>query len=69
MLKEVVMERESQGAVDGPLTRSPANPILINGPEGCDSDKAGPRVVLKEGSNSYRMWYEAVPAGNRATVG
>ncbi len=63
------MERESQGAVDGPLIRSPANPILINGPEGYDSEKVGPRVVLKEGPNSYRMWYEACPAGNRATVG
>ncbi len=69
MLKEVVMERGPQGSVDGLLNRSPANPILINGPEGYDSEKVGPRVVLKEGPNSYRMWYEAVPAGNRATVG
>ena len=63
------MRSQGQCSVDGPLTRSPANPILVNGPDGYDVEKAGPRVVLKEGPQTYRMWYEAVPAGNRSSVG
>jgi len=63
------MQGEPQGVVDGPLIRSSTNPILVNGPESYDAVKAGPRVVLKEGAATYRMWYEACPAGNQATVG
>ena len=63
------MPKESTGRFDGPLTRSPVNPVLANGPDAYDVEKVGPRVVLKEGPKEYRMWYEAVPAGNRSTVG
>ena len=63
------MSRTCPPRFDGPLTRSPANPILVNGPDAHDVEKVGPRVVLKEGPANYRMWYEAVPAGNRSTVG
>ncbi len=63
------MSKKEAGRFNGPLIRSPADPILANGPDAYDVEKAGPRVVLKEGPADYRMWYEAVPAGNRATVG
>lgn len=53
----------------GHLTRYAENPILANGPAEYDSVKVGPRVVLKEGSMNYRLWYEAVPGGNRSSVG
>ena len=55
------------------LSRSPANPILDRGPSGTfDEVQVGPRVVLKEsagGTITYKMWYEGVPGGNRASVG
>jgi len=63
------MAAQIAASVDGMLARSPANPILVNGPAAYDRDKVGPRVVLKVGPGDYRMWYEAVPAGNRSTVG
>jgi predicted GH43/DUF377 family glycosyl hydrolase len=51
------------GLPDGPLTRNADNPVMRNGPEAYDFDKAGPRVILKEGTSEYRMWYEAVASG------
>lgn len=51
----------------GALTRSPQNPVLKNGPENYDSDKTGPRVILKLGASDYRLWYEAVNKGNTLT--
>ncbi len=36
---------------DGKLERSAANPILANGPEPYDFDKAGARAVLRLGPN------------------
>jgi len=65
----VVVQSAGAEMTDGALTRSPANPLLVNGPEAYDIAKAGPRVVLREGPTTYRMWYEAVPAGNRSSVG
>lgn len=52
----------------GQLTRRGL--MLPPGPPGSiDEVKTGPRVVLKEGPTTYRMWYEAVPGANRAVVG
>lgn len=52
----------------GALTRI-ATPMLHNGPEAYDFSKTGPRVVLKTGASSYRMWYEAVATNGLTTVG
>jgi predicted GH43/DUF377 family glycosyl hydrolase len=49
------------------LTRFSGNPLLRNGPELYDLGKTGPRVVMKDDSGHYRMWYEAV-AGNGLTT-
>jgi hypothetical protein len=57
------------GLPSGALTRSPGNPILRNGPESIDLLKAGPRVVLKEGPTTYRMWYEAVGSSGITNIG
>lgn len=52
------------------LTRRSGGPLVPMGPAGSiDDEKTGPRVVLKLGPKDYRMWYEAVPAPNRAKVG
>jgi len=56
------------GLPSGPLTRYSGNPLLRNGPEAVDFQKTGPRVVVKEGSTNYRMWYEAVGANGLTTV-
>jgi Glycosyl hydrolases family 32 N-terminal domain len=53
----------------GPLTRFESNPLLPNGPEAYDFWKTGPRVVLKEGPSTYRLWYEAVADETYTTVG
>ncbi|MEP6703675.1 MAG: hypothetical protein ABJB34_02605 [Acidobacteriota bacterium] len=54
----------------GGLVRHFANPIVPMGVSGSiDVDKTGPRVVLKFGTNDYRMWYEAVPGPNLSKVG
>lgn len=51
------------------LTEFPNSPIIVNGPDTFDLSKVGPRVVLMEGPTTYKMWYEAVPAANQASVG
>jgi predicted GH43/DUF377 family glycosyl hydrolase len=56
------------GLPSGPLTRYAGNPLLRNGPEAVDFQKTGPRVVLKEGPTTYRMWYEAVGANGLTTI-
>ncbi len=59
-----------QTAASGVLTRRLNAPLLPMGPAGSiDDEKTGPRVVLKLGPADYRMWYEAVPAPNKAKVG
>jgi predicted GH43/DUF377 family glycosyl hydrolase len=53
----------------GPLERFANGLMLPMGPPGApDDEKTGPRVVLKEGG-LYRLWYEAVPGPNQASVG
>jgi sucrose-6-phosphate hydrolase SacC (GH32 family) len=47
----------------GRLTKYSGNPLVRNGPTAFDYWKAGPRVVLKEAADTYRMWYEAVGSG------
>ena len=55
---------------DAPLSTSPANPLLSRGPAGAfDQLKIGPRAILREGPNDWRMWYEGVSAGNKASAG
>lgn len=50
--------------------RYPGNPILDRGAPGeFDQTQVGPRVVVKEGPGSYKMWYEGAPKGNAASVG
>jgi predicted GH43/DUF377 family glycosyl hydrolase len=56
------------GLPSGALTRYAGNPLLRNGPEAVDFQKTGPRVVLKEGPTSYRMWYEAVGSSGITTI-
>lgn len=56
------------GLPSGPLTRYSGNPLVRNGPEAVDFQKAGPRVVLKEGPTTYRMWYEAVGSSGITTI-
>ncbi|HEY3254181.1 MAG TPA: hypothetical protein VGJ91_09545 [Polyangiaceae bacterium] len=55
------------GLPDGPLVRASTNPIIRNGPETYDTDKAGPRVVWKPAAGDYRMLYEAVSAAASTT--
>jgi hypothetical protein len=55
---------------DGALTRPLNGPLVPMGSAGSiDDDKTGPRVVVKRGDSDYRMYYEAVPAPNKAFVG
>lgn len=52
------------------MTRFPGNPILDRGARGeFDQAQVAPRVVIKEGPGSYKMWYEGAPEGNAASVG
>jgi predicted GH43/DUF377 family glycosyl hydrolase len=51
------------------LTLYAGNPLLRNGPEAVDAQKTGPRVVLKEGPTTYRLWYEAVGSNGITSVG
>lgn len=53
----------------GPMTRYLGNPLLRNGPESYDYGKTGPRVVLKEGRATYRIWYEAGGSDKITRVG
>jgi predicted GH43/DUF377 family glycosyl hydrolase len=55
--------------LQGVLTRFVGNPLIRNGPEAYDSQKTGPRVVLKLGPLDYRMWYEAVGSNFITQVG
>jgi predicted GH43/DUF377 family glycosyl hydrolase len=60
----------ARSADDGPLTRSPSNPLLSRGPSGSfDQIKIGPRAILDEGPSDWKMWYEGVPAGNQSVAG
>ncbi len=55
---------------DSPLQRSPNNPLLSRGPAGSfDQVKIGPRAMLREGPNAWKLWYEGVPGGNTSRVG
>ncbi len=50
--------------------RSLANPLLSRGAPGSfDASKIGPRAILREGPNDWKMWYEAVQGPNQSTVG
>jgi len=50
---------------DGTLARYAGNPMLSKGPVGSiDALKLGPRAILREAPNVWKMWYEAVPSGN-----
>lgn len=61
---------EAEILQDGPLVRSPANPLLSRGPaDAFDQVKIGPRAILREGPNDWRMWYEGVTAANKASAG
>jgi predicted GH43/DUF377 family glycosyl hydrolase len=52
---------------DGSLARSASNPLLTRGAAGAiDSLKIGPRAMLRLAPNDWRMWYEAVPSGNKS---
>ncbi len=60
----------SMVAEDSPLQRSPNNPLLSRGPAGSfDQVKIGPRAMLREGPQVWKLWYEGVPAGNTSRVG
>jgi predicted GH43/DUF377 family glycosyl hydrolase len=61
-------EDPPDGLPSGPMTRSSENPIMKNGPDAYDFDKAGPRVIIKVGAGDYRMWYEAVASGLRTVI-
>lgn len=52
---------------DAPLTRYAQNPLLTHGPSGSiDQLKLGPRAILREAPSAWKMWYEAVPGGNKS---
>ena len=54
---------------DAPLTRYAGNPLLTKGPAGSyDQVKIGPRAMMREAPGVWKMWYEAVPAGNQSTT-
>lgn len=52
----------------GILTRDGGNPVVSNGPEYYDAEKAGPRSVVMLGADDYRMWYEAVASDANLTT-
>lgn len=55
---------------DNPLVRYPNNPLLTKGPAGSiDALKIGPRVIIREAPDVWKMWYEAVPGGNQSRTG
>lgn len=52
---------------DAALTRAAQNPLLTHGPAGSiDQLKLGPRAMLREAPGVWKMWYEAVPGGNKS---
>jgi predicted GH43/DUF377 family glycosyl hydrolase len=59
----------AQPVPDGTLSRYSGNPLLTKGPNGSyDQLKIGPRAILREAPNVWKMWYEAVPGGNQSTT-
>lgn len=59
----------AQSIPDGMLVRYAGNPLLTKGPSGSyDQLKIGPRAILREAPNVWKMWYEAVPGGNQSTT-
>src|SRR5882757_2194125 len=59
----------AQQVPDGALARYAGNPLLTKGPAGSyDQLKIGPRAILREAPNVWKMWYEAVPAGNQSAT-
>jgi predicted GH43/DUF377 family glycosyl hydrolase len=57
----------AQTVPNGQLVRYAGNPLLAKGPTGSyDELKIGPRAILRVAPNDWRMWYEAVPAGNQS---
>jgi predicted GH43/DUF377 family glycosyl hydrolase len=59
----------AQSAPDGALSRYAGNPLLTKGATGSyDQLKIGPRAILREAPNVWKMWYEAVPGGNQSTT-
>jgi predicted GH43/DUF377 family glycosyl hydrolase len=60
----------AQSQPDGALVRYAGNPLLTKGPTGSyDQLKIGPRAILREAPNVWKMWYEAVPGVNQSTTG
>jgi MYXO-CTERM domain-containing protein len=60
---------QAQSIPDGALVRYAGNPLLTKGLSGSyDQLKIGPRAILREAPNVWKMWYEAVPAGNQSTT-
>ena len=54
---------------DGALARYAGNPLLTKGPTGSyDQLKIGPRAILREAPNVWKMWYEAAPGGNQSAT-
>ena len=59
----------TQSVPDAQLVRYAGNPLLTKGPTGSyDQLKIGPRAILREAPNVWKMWYEAVPGGNQSTT-
>ena len=61
------LPRAAAAQEDAALTRSAQNPLLTHGPVGStDQLKLGPRAMLREAPGVWKMWYEAVPGGNKS---
>lgn len=59
----------AQSIPDGVLVRYAGNPLLAKGPAGAyDQLKIGPRAILREAPNVWKMSYEAVPGGIQSTT-
>jgi predicted GH43/DUF377 family glycosyl hydrolase len=59
----------AQSLPDGTLARYPGNPLLTKGEPGSyDQLKIGPRAILREAPNVWKMWYEAAPGGNQSAT-
>lgn len=61
------LPRAAAAQEDAALARSAQNPLLTHGPVGSiDQLKLGPRAMLREAPGVWKMWYEAVPGGNKS---
>jgi predicted GH43/DUF377 family glycosyl hydrolase len=61
------LTRTAAAQEDAALTRFAQNPLLTHGPAGAiDQLKLGPRAMLREAPGVWKMWYEAVPGGNKS---